>query len=236
MGGSSSKGKQEEVKVKAPETKDPTQKNAAQVGQNDKLTKDDAAAPKPVRVEDRLQPVKKVEKEYYHDDERKLPIDKSSRFRDKTYYGEKFPKPYGVAGPLKFERFTDIFCLLLFALYVLALIIVGVLAASNGKIDSLTQPLDSEGKRCGLDSQYERFPKLLIFKFDSPYRSVCVDECPNFDYNQMKYNSTGRSTENYIQPVYFDNLTTTIETCNFFSFLIFLIILRNMEFFLTFFR
>lgn len=210
MGGKSSKP----AEVKQPVT-DPKNANAAakvDPKTETKLTKDEAAAPKPVENKPKPAPIPVVEKDFYDDDDRKLPIDKSSRFRDKTYLGEKFPKPYGVVGPLKFDRFTDLFCFFLFSLCVVAFITLGVLAAANGNMDSMRQPMDSEGKRCGIDSEYERYPKLLMFKFDSPYKSVCVDKCPVFDYNQMKYNSTGEQTD-YVQPVYYDNLTVTIETC-----------------------
>lgn len=207
MGGKSSK--QQTTAIKDPKSATEPVKQPDPKTDN-KLTKDDSAAPKP--VEKKPAAIPKIEKEYYEDDDRKLPIDKMSRFRDKAYLGEKFPKPYGVIGPLKNDRFTDLFCAFIFALYVLALIIVGVMACANGNIDSLNHPLDSEGKRCGIDSEYERYPKLLMFKFDNPYKSVCVDECPIFDYNQMKYNSSGDAS-NYIQPVYYDNLSVTVETC-----------------------
>lgn len=210
MGSSSSKTKE----VKNPnEIKDPNKKNAAEAKINDKdrPEKDAPAADKPLMKKPAAR--KKVQKEYYDGDDRMLPIDKSSRFSDKSYLGEKFPKPYGVVGPLKFERFTDKFCLFIFALYMLAFIIIGVFSVAEGNIDALGNVMDSEGRRCGIDSEYERFPKLLMFKFDSPYKSVCVDECPIFDYNQMKFNSSGTPDMEYIQPVYYDNLSVTVETC-----------------------
>ena len=50
--------------------------------------------------------------------------------------------------------------------------------------------LDSSGNDCG-EGEAEDFPFLLMQSVKSPYKSVCVKKCPQFDYNEMKYNSTG---------------------------------------------
>jgi hypothetical protein len=49
---------------------------------------------------------------------------------------------------------------------------------------------DSSKNDCGV-GEAKDFPFLYMQTFKAPYKSVCVKECPHFDYNQIKYNSTG---------------------------------------------
>ena len=73
----------------------------------------------------------------------------------------------------------------------------------------LTKPMDSDARICGQDEAVKNFPFLYIFKFEKNYRSVCVSSCLKFDYNQIKYNSTGAATD-YIRPLYYENYTTIV--------------------------
>ena len=61
-----------------------------------------------------------------------------------------------------------------------------------------------------MDQSVRDFKYLYMIKFSKNYRSICVRECPIFDYNQIKYNSTGLNST-YIRPVYFENLSAVID-------------------------
>lgn len=90
------------------------------------------------------------------------------------------------------------------------MIAIVVLNLANSDISSMREISDSEGNVCGQDSGYEDYKNLVMFNFDAPYRSVCVKECPKFDYNQIKYNSDGTNSS-VIEPVYFENFTKAVE-------------------------
>jgi hypothetical protein len=57
----------------------------------------------------------------------------------------------------------------------------------------LNKVYDSSGNICGQGAAQE-YPILFLQTFTAPYVSVCIKECPVFDYNQIKYNSNGVST------------------------------------------
>lgn len=124
------------------------------------------------------------------------------------YMGEKMPLRMG-DGPVRSRRMTDLLFCFIFLLVFGAWIAVGIIYAIKGSPLNWDEVLDSEGRICGKSDGVRDFPYLYLLKWDAPYKSVCVRNCPKFDYNQIKYNSTGTNTT-YIQPVYFENLTNVI--------------------------
>ena len=142
-------------------------------------------------------------------DNENLQPDNEARFGDPTYKGEKLLTKYGVRGADP-DRHTDTLCCAVFAAYVVGMLVVHFLTKTESDFSKATKLLESEGHRCGKDKGFEDYPFLLIFKFNPPFKSVCVKTCPNFDYNQMRYNSTGNATA-YIRPVYFLNFTDAVE-------------------------
>lgn len=67
-------------------------------------------------------------------------------------------------------------------------------AAAPGPSDEVkkyrTIPMDSNGNFCG-EGILEDYPKLYFFNMEKPLDSVCVKECPQFDYNKLR----GKDTE-----------------------------------------
>jgi len=139
-----------------------------------------------------------------------IPEDNESLYNKEGYEGEKFPRAIGERGPsTQSGGFTDLFCCIFFLLYIAGMVALLFLNMANSKVSSMSHQLDSDGNACGFDDSVKDFKYLLMFKFQKPFKSVCVKECPIFDYNQMKYNSTGSNTT-YIQPLYFSNFSNAI--------------------------
>lgn len=114
-------------------------------------------------------------------------------------------------GPIPNRKMTDLFFTLIFCSYVVLMCGVAALSFKDFKTNLLSKPLDSEGNVCGVDPGFEDFPYLFMLKFTEPYKSVCVKNCPVFDYAQMRYNSTGTYSKP-ITPVYFTNFTKAVES------------------------
>ena len=131
------------------------------------------------------------------------PIDFSKRVSqyDDKYLGQKMPSRLA-NGPVRNRVLTDKFCCIVFAIFFIGWIVVGsIYASKSASLSSLDDVMDSEGNICGQDPNVKDYPYLFMVKFTANYRSVCVKSCPKFDYNQIKYNSTGTNTT-YIQPVF----------------------------------
>lgn len=141
------------------------------------------------------------------------PIDFSKRqsVGDDNYLGQKMP-PRLVNGPVRDRKMTDIFCCICFALFFVAWLALGIFYSfKSDKLDTLNDVMDSEGNYCGKDSIVRDFPYLFIVKFNANYRSVCVNSCPKFDYNQIKYNADGTNTST-IEPLYYEQLPDAVKT------------------------
>jgi choline transporter-like protein 2/4/5 len=143
-----------------------------------------------------------------------IPEDNESRYNDEGYEGEKFPRALGDNGPSTKGGMTDIICCLIFLLYIAGMVALVVLNMANSKVSSMKHQLDSDGKACGFDAGREDKPYLLMFSFSAPFKSVCVKECPVFDYNQIKYNSDGKNSSK-IEPLYFTRFGEVTKDCNF---------------------
>lgn len=92
-------------------------------------------------------------------------------------------------GPVPNEdrRVTDKFCCLIFVVFMIFLGVTTVWAFKNSDKDDIYKIYDSEGNACGRDKLRD-YPYLYIQNFEEPFKSVCIKECPNFDYNAIKYN------------------------------------------------
>lgn len=128
---------------------------------------------------------------------------------DEGYVGKKV-HPTLASGPREQKKCTDLLCCIIFVLFVAGIVVAAFLQYPNSKIGLMATPRDSEGNMCGVSEKTKDFPYLYMIKFSSPYRSVCVKECLRFDYNQIRYNSTG-ANKTYIQPVYFENFSAAVE-------------------------
>ncbi len=113
----------------------------------------------------------------------KFAEDDEAQFQDENYKGEKLPIAISKNGPPKESKFTDVFCCLFFILYVAGMIAVIIMNSANSDVKAMRDISDSEGNICGKSNGFENLPKLLMFKFTAPFHSVCVKECPKFDYN-----------------------------------------------------
>ncbi|XP_015126817.1 CTL-like protein 2 [Diachasma alloeum] len=89
-------------------------------------------------------------------------------------------------GPLKNRSCTDIPCLLIFVAFIVCWIAIGLFALSSGDIETLLAPKDSEGRKCGVDSEMSNKSYLLFFdltKCDITHKKcytpqVCLEKCP----------------------------------------------------------
>ena len=99
---------------------------------------------------------------------------------------------YWSKGPVenRLRHMTDKCCLFIFLLYLIAMIITMGLALSNSNHADISKIYDSSGNDCG-DGKAKDYPLLYLQKFSKPYKSVCVAECPKFDYNEIKYKTPG---------------------------------------------
>jgi hypothetical protein len=129
---------------------------------------------------------------------------------DDDFAGEKMPKRLSL-GPVPKRSMTDIICCLIFLLVIIGFFTVGILFSVKSTSGSVTNVMDSSGNLCGVDTKVANYPYLYIYKFDARYRSVCVKECPKFDYNQIKNNANGKNTAS-IDPLYFESYSSVVKT------------------------
>ena len=127
------------------------------------------------------------------------------------YLGQKMP-PRLANGPVRDRKMTNLLCCILFALFIIGWLAVGIFYSfKGGKLEGINEIMDSEGNYCGKDANVRDYPNLFIVKFTANYRSVCVKSCPKFDYNQIKYNSTGTNNTS-IEPLYYEQLSDFVKT------------------------
>lgn len=129
------------------------------------------------------EPQEDFSKSYMLPDARKKRVDDlGEKYQIPEFWGEKLP--------VKVRKVTDCFCLVVFLVVVALMFISTVIILTNTNPQDLYKLYDSSGNDCGVGDTAD-YPLLYMQSFRSPYKSVCVKECPKFDYNQMKYNSTG---------------------------------------------
>ncbi|CAH0553591.1 unnamed protein product [Brassicogethes aeneus] len=104
--------------------------------------------------------------------------------------GKPIPYDPDFKGPLKNRSCTDIICLLLFAVFIVCWVLVGIFAIKNGDPELLFVPRDSLGRRCGLDHGVEDKKYLLFYDLTKclkvqvpftgcPTKQICVKSCPD---------------------------------------------------------
>jgi hypothetical protein len=115
--------------------------------------------------------------------------------------------PQGEVGKRSRDKRTDTFMIPIFLLITAFTILLFLLYVPQGNYGLADKVLDSEARVCGVDEAVKKYPYLYMVNFEKNYRSVCVAACPQFDYNQIIYNSTG-SNKTSIQPLLFEDLGT----------------------------
>ncbi|KAJ6641805.1 Choline transporter-like 2 [Pseudolycoriella hygida] len=129
-------------------------------------------------------------------------------------------------GPLSKRSCTDVICLLIFIAFLACWGVVGYYAIKNGDIDRLLVPTDSQGRKCGVDSEVISKPYLVFFNLEKcidplvpingcPTPQVCVEKCPDtlFIYDKTKCSVSSLET---IKSQLICNRNVdlrTIETC-----------------------
>ncbi|XP_037044636.1 choline transporter-like 2 isoform X2 [Bradysia coprophila] len=112
-------------------------------------------------------------------------------------YGEPLTYDKNFKGPLSKRSCTDVICLLIFIAFLACWGVVGYYAIKNGDPDRLLVPTDSQGLKCGVDSEVISKPYLVFFNLERcidplvpingcPTPQVCVEKCPDsiFIYDQ----------------------------------------------------
>lgn len=110
-------------------------------------------------------------------------------------FGEKLAFDPEWRGPLRKRSCTDLPCLFIFLIFLFCWGGIGYYALSYGDIERLMVPTDSEGRKCGIDSDVENMPYLVFFDLtkcisvstscNTP--QVCRENCPkeNFIYSSQ---------------------------------------------------
>lgn len=99
-------------------------------------------------------------------------------------------------GPAKnhLRKITDKCCFFLFILYLLLMIGTAIYAIQHSNHDDVKSVYDSSGNMCGREGAKD-YPYLYMQNFEKNYKSVCVKECPTFDYNAIKAVKASRRLE-----------------------------------------
>lgn len=105
-------------------------------------------------------------------------------------YGEPIRYDPDFSGPTRNRSCTDIVWLIIFILFLGGWGYVGYYSMTKGNVEKLLAPIDSKGRRCGLDSGLEDKKYLLFFNIvkclspgtpitGCPTTQVCVSQCPS---------------------------------------------------------
>lgn len=107
--------------------------------------------------------------------------------------GEKYqiPMKWAEKLPVKLRKVTDLGCLICFLVVVLTMFVSTIFILWLTNHHDMYKLYDSSGNDCGVDEAKD-YPFLFMQTLKAPYKSVCVKECPVFDYNQIRFNSTGQ--------------------------------------------
>ncbi|XP_046403794.1 choline transporter-like protein 2 isoform X2 [Ischnura elegans] len=106
-------------------------------------------------------------------------------------------------GPQKSRSCTDILCLLIFIVFLVAWAGVSIFAYKTGSPERLVFPTDSLGQQCGVDESVKDKKHLLFFDLSKcarpavivtgcPTPQVCVDKCPTQDFSHLRYMAPGQ--------------------------------------------
>ncbi|XP_055909377.1 choline transporter-like 2 isoform X4 [Eupeodes corollae] len=104
-------------------------------------------------------------------------------------YGERLQYDRKFKGPLSKRSCTDVFCLLIFVIFLAAWGYIGHYAVRNGDLNKLLVPTDSFNRKCGVDAAVKDKKYLFFFNLEKcidplvpitgcPTPQVCVSQCP----------------------------------------------------------
>lgn len=107
--------------------------------------------------------------------------------------GDYLVDPELANGPLFNRKCTDVFCLLIFWLYITAYGYTVVYAYGNSHPEKLLRPVNGDGQLCGV-KDLKDYPNLyyLIRKEDNSPRAVCINKCPKEKDDGFKCHGTSR--------------------------------------------
>ena len=99
-------------------------------------------------------------------------------------------------GPAKnhLRKITDKCCFFLFVLYLLVMIGTAIYAIQHTNPDDIKSVYDSSGNLCGR-GEAQDYPYLYMQNFQKNYKSVCVKECPQFNYNAIMAEGQAKETD-----------------------------------------
>ncbi len=145
-------------------------------------------------------------------EEKDGPIDfgKRESVIDDDYAGQKMPARLA-KGPVQKRTITDVVCCICFSIFLVVFVVLGIIFAARGSISSMLEVMDSEGNICGVDEKVTAHKHLYFFKFEADYKSVCVKECPKFDYAQIKANASGLTKGAAPEPIYYEDLSKAYD-------------------------
>ena len=107
--------------------------------------------------------------------------------KDRNYKGEDFNiKTELGAGPFSERRCTDIFCCLIFTLFLVGMGFVSGYGFMYGHPDKLLSPIGGDGNICGVSPGFEEYPYLFIADINEALKDsttmfmfgTCVKACP----------------------------------------------------------
>lgn len=138
------------------------------------------------------------------------PLDDRQEYVKELEPQYRIPETWGI-GPVrnKQRRCTDMWCYILFIITLLTMIGFAIWALLSADNRGIAKVYDSSGNICGQGAA-ENFPLLYLQTFEKPYRSVCVSECPSFDYNAIKHwsgNAPHYPADQEINPIDFTEFT-----------------------------
>ncbi|XP_046403797.1 choline transporter-like protein 2 isoform X5 [Ischnura elegans] len=118
-------------------------------------------------------------------------------------YGSRLKFDPQFNGPQKSRSCTDILCLLIFIVFLVAWAGVSIFAYKTGSPERLVFPTDSLGQQCGVDESVKDKKHLLFFDLSKcarpavivtgcPTPQVCVDKCPTQDFSHLRYMAPGQ--------------------------------------------
>lgn len=111
----------------------------------------------------------------------------------------------------RFRVVNDKICCLLFLLCMSLMISIMANTIDMSSNEVFLKTYDSSNNECGKDKA-NNYPFLYMLTYTEPYKSVCVANCPTFDYNQIKFNSEDKMSRQEavaIDPLDFKDFSRT---------------------------
>lgn len=127
-----------------------------------------------------------------------------------SFVGQSFRYDKDFRGPLAKRGCTDVICLLLFFVFLIAFGFAGYFAQREGDLDKLLVPRDTNGFQCGADSEVIDKKFLVFFDLSKcadplvpingcPTPQTCVKECPKEKFLHDKAKCIQETAQTYRQ-------------------------------------